>query len=169
MKHFFNLFLSCGGRVKNLPTMPETQVWSLGWEDPLEKGMVIHSNILAWRIPWTEEPGGLQSMWLQRVGHNWATNTVSSQFLLLHPFLLFEIKWFPVLPGSCWDMIFLRFCSFPKPHFPAFHWRLWAPQHNSNMPFWFNLPEFCCLQSRALTGTLGQGRTRDRGRTGRRA
>ena len=97
------------------------------------------------------------------------TLSVSSKFLLLHPFLLFEMKWFLVLPGSCWDTIFLRSCSFPKPHFPAFHWRLWAPQHNPNMPFWFNLPEFCCLQSRALTGTLGQGHTRDRGRTGRRA
>ena len=55
--------------VKNLPAMQETQVGSLGQED-LEKGMAIHSNILAWRIPWTEEPGGLQSMGLQRVGHD---------------------------------------------------------------------------------------------------
>ena len=56
--------------VKNLPAMQETQVRSLGWEDPLEKGMATHSSILAWRIPWTEEPGGLQSMGSQRVGHN---------------------------------------------------------------------------------------------------
>ena len=48
--------------VKNLPAMWETQVRSLGWEDPLEKGMATHSSILAWRIPQTEEPGGLQSM-----------------------------------------------------------------------------------------------------------
>ena len=48
--------------VKRLPTMWETWVQSLGWEDPLEKGMATHSSILAWRIPWTEEPGGLQSM-----------------------------------------------------------------------------------------------------------
>ena len=54
--------------VKNLPTMQKTQVWSLGWEDPLEKGMATHSSILAWRIPWTEKPGRLQSMGLQRVG-----------------------------------------------------------------------------------------------------
>ena len=47
---------------KNLPAMQETQVQSLGWDDPLEKGMAIHSSILAWRIPWTEEPGGLQSI-----------------------------------------------------------------------------------------------------------
>ena len=55
--------------VKNLPAMKETLVHSLGQEDPLEKGMGTHSNILAWRIPWTEEPGGLQSRGSQRVGH----------------------------------------------------------------------------------------------------
>ena len=48
--------------VKNLPAMQETQVQSLGQEDPLEKGMATHSSIFAWRIPWTEDPGGLQSM-----------------------------------------------------------------------------------------------------------
>ena len=48
--------------VKNPPAMQETQVQSLGWEDPLEEGMATHSSILAWRIPWTEEPGGLQSI-----------------------------------------------------------------------------------------------------------
>ena len=53
--------------------MQETWVQFLGWEDPLEKEMATHSSILAWEIPWTEEPGGLQSMELQRVGHDWAT------------------------------------------------------------------------------------------------
>ena len=53
--------------------MQETWVWSLAWEDPLEKGMATHSSILAERIPWTEEPGGLQSMGWKRVGHNLAT------------------------------------------------------------------------------------------------
>ena len=61
--------------VKNLPATQKTQVQSLGWEDPLEKGMAIHSSILAWRIPWTEEPGRLQSMELQRVRHERVTNT----------------------------------------------------------------------------------------------
>ena len=56
--------------IKNPPTMQETQVQSLGWEDPLEKGMAIHTSILIWRIPWTEEPGGLQSKELQRVRHD---------------------------------------------------------------------------------------------------
>ena len=54
--------------------MQETLVWSLGWEDPLEKGMATHSSILAWEIPWTEEPGRLQLMGSQRVGHDWAAN-----------------------------------------------------------------------------------------------
>ena len=54
--------------VKNQPVMWETQVQSLGWEDPMEEGMATHSSILAWRIPWTEEPGGLQSIGLQIVG-----------------------------------------------------------------------------------------------------
>ena len=56
--------------VKNLPAIWETWVRSLGWEDSLEKGMATHSSILACRIPWTEEPGGLQSVGLQRIRHN---------------------------------------------------------------------------------------------------
>ena len=56
--------------VKRLPTMQETLVRSLGREGPLEKEMATHSSIHAWKIPWTEEPGGLQSMGSQRVGHN---------------------------------------------------------------------------------------------------
>ena len=56
--------------VKNLPAMKETRVRSLGQEDPLEKGMATHSSILAWESPWREEPGGLQSMGSQRVGHD---------------------------------------------------------------------------------------------------
>ena len=56
--------------VKNLPAVQETRVRSLGWEDPLEKEMATHSSILAWKISWTEEPGGLQSMGSQRVGHD---------------------------------------------------------------------------------------------------
>ena len=74
-------------RLKRLPAMQETWVQSLGREDPLEKEMAIHSSILAWRIPWTEEPGGLQSTGSQRVGHNWATS------LSLH---------FQYAPGDQW-------------------------------------------------------------------
>ena len=59
--------------VKNSPAMQETRVRSLVWEDPLEKGMATHPSILAWRIPWTVKPWGLQSMRSQRVGHDWTT------------------------------------------------------------------------------------------------
>ena len=61
-------------RLKHLPGMQETRVQSLGREDPLEKEMATHSSTLAWRIPWREEPGRLQSTRSQRVGHNWATS-----------------------------------------------------------------------------------------------
>ena len=63
-----------GGSVGKESAMQETQeipVWLLDWEDPLEEGMATHSSVLAWRIPWTEEPGGLQSIGLQRAGHDW--------------------------------------------------------------------------------------------------
>ena len=58
--------------VKNLPAMRETQVQSLGWDDPLEKGMATHSSILAWRISWSEDPGRLQSLGSQRFRYNWS-------------------------------------------------------------------------------------------------
>ena len=64
-----------GRKVKNLPVMWETGVQSLSQENSLEKGMATHSSIPAWRIPWTEKPGGLQSMGSQRVEHNWAAST----------------------------------------------------------------------------------------------
>ena len=67
--------------VKNLPVMQEIWIQFLGWEVPLEKEMATHSSILAWRIPWTEQPGELQSMGLQRVGHDGVTNTFIFNFL----------------------------------------------------------------------------------------
>ena len=70
--HFVSLVAQ---KVKNLPAIRETSVRSLDWEDPLEKGLATLSSILACRIPWTEEPGGLQSLGSQRVGHDWVTNT----------------------------------------------------------------------------------------------
>ena len=65
--------ISVAQTIKKPPAMQETWVWSLGWEDPLKGGMVTHSSILAWRIPWTEEPGGWQSLRSQRVVHNGTT------------------------------------------------------------------------------------------------
>ena len=75
--------------VKNPCAMQETWVRSLGWEDPLEKGTATHSSILAWRIPGTEEPGGLPSMGSPRVGHDWATS------LSLFTFMHWRRKWQP--------------------------------------------------------------------------
>ena len=66
--------------VRNLPAMQETWVWYLGQEDPREEGKSIHYNILAWRIPWTEEHGGLQSTGSQRAGRDWPTNTFTFGF-----------------------------------------------------------------------------------------
>ena len=63
---------NCGSAVKNSPPIQEMWVWSLGWEDPLEEKMATHSIILARKIPWTEEPGGLQSIGWQRNRHDWA-------------------------------------------------------------------------------------------------
>ena len=70
--------------VKNPPAVPETWVQSLGWEDPLEEGMATHPSFLAWRIPWTEEPGGLQSMGSQRVGHDWTTKHSTALIHCMH-------------------------------------------------------------------------------------
>ena len=82
--------------VKNLPVVWETQVWSLSWEESLEKEMATHSTILAWRISWTEEPGGLQSVGSQRIGHDWATNTFN---LLVLIFCIARFKsWFFFVP-----------------------------------------------------------------------
>ena len=61
--------------ANNLPAVQETQVPSLGQEDPLEKGMATHSSIPAWEIPWTQDPGGLQSLGLHRIGHDFTSNT----------------------------------------------------------------------------------------------
>ena len=76
--------------------MGETGVWSLGQEDPLEEGMTTHSGIFAWEIPWREEPGGLQSMGLQRVRHDWATNTllylVESLFVTCVPYKILATR-----------------------------------------------------------------------------
>ena len=83
--------------VKNLPAMQETQVWSLGREDPLKKEMTTHSNILAWRSPWTEEPGWLQSMGSQRVRHDWETNTFF-HYQCIYPTLWERTAWCPTSP-----------------------------------------------------------------------
>ena len=91
---------SSGSAVKNLSAVQEPQeMWvrSLGREDAVEKGMATHSSILAWQVPWTEEPGGLQSMGSQRVGHDWAhshANLASAlRFLSISPSVAFPTFW----------------------------------------------------------------------------
>ena len=85
--------------------MQETWVWFLGWKDPLEDGMVIHSSILAWRALWTEEPGGLQAIGLQRVVHDWATkhSPVGVSDMLTSSLGNFKVH----LLCSCWDLSFV--------------------------------------------------------------
>ena len=91
---FFILTSLMAHMVKHLPTMWETWVQSLGWEDHLEKEMATHSSTLAWKIPRTEEPGGLQSMGLQRVRHDWVTSLsfLSFPFTDNKPILLMKLK-----------------------------------------------------------------------------
>ena len=89
--------------VKNLPAVQKTWVQSLGWEDPLEKGTATHSSMLAWRIPWTEEPSRLQSMGLQRVRHNWAFfsslhfRNHQPTLTIINPFFFFSVEVCPIL------------------------------------------------------------------------
>ena len=96
--------------VKNLSAMQETQVWSLGWEDPLQTGIATHSSILAWRIPWTEEPGWPQCMGSQRVRHNWVTISLSLSHTHTHTHTMSEgqqVIWADSLSGHTpteqWD------------------------------------------------------------------
>ena len=91
--------------VKSLPAMQETWVWSLGWKDPLEKGMVPNSSILAWRILRTEKPYRLQSMGSQRVVHNWATKTQAMTKVL--PGIQLLVSSLTCLAGHWLDLSFL--------------------------------------------------------------
>ena len=102
LSHVVILFNSLGGllvaqMVKRLPAVQETLVRSLGWEDPQEKEMATHSSTLAWKIPRTEEPGRLQSIGSQRVGHDWAT----SLSLWLSPFSFKCLQYFTIPPTIC--------------------------------------------------------------------
>ena len=120
--------------VKRLPTMRETQVRSLGQEHPLEKEMAPPSNTLAWKIPWTEEPGRLQSTGSQRVGHDWATSLSCPNFcwkdlcfLIINYVILF---FFPVPLATAeaslvWELIF-PFILWCQSHLVLF------------LPFFFN-------------------------------
>ena len=128
-------------RVKRLPAMRESWVPPLGWEDPLEKEMTTYSSILAWEIPWTEEPGGHQSMGSQRVGHDWATkHSVRSKFimsLILKNFfeIVFLYSWHRWSPGlhrlfsGCGGWGLLSSCDSKFPSVVASPCEAWALRH----------------------------------------
>ena len=117
-------------RSKRLPAMQETWVRSLSWEDPLETEMATHSSILAWRISWTQEPGGLQSMGLQRVRHNLETNTICETVDEdLEGMQMWKAAWTCSLCPSllCRDFMDLCACSVTKFTVPlsgVFYWWL---------------------------------------------
>ena len=127
--------------VKNLPAKQETQVWSLGWEDRLEKGIETHSSILAWRIPWTEDSGGLQSMGSQRVRHDWATNTFTF------------IKKYVTIAYITSQECFYTFFTWPKfvflPQAPCYYWQMLTAWCNSDS-LCTKLKELFVLSSRSL-------------------
>ena len=91
--YLFTLCFTGGSDGQELPGMQETWVRSLGWEDPLEEGMATNFSVLAWRIPWTEEPGGLQSMQVQRVRHDWETFIHFFIFRCTGPSLWYACSW----------------------------------------------------------------------------
>ena len=104
--------------VKCLPAMWETQVRSLGWGDPLEKEMATYSSILAWKIPWTEEPGRLQSRGLRRVGHD-------SYFTSLHlTFYRFYFIFMTTLCGGCYYHLFTHKTTTEAERKNGFPWTL---------------------------------------------
>ena len=92
--------------VKSLPTVQETRVWSLGQEDLLEKKMATHSSILAWKTPWTEEPGRLQSTGSRRVGHDWATSLSFLSLLFLALNRALKAILFFCCPGYFFSVVF---------------------------------------------------------------
>ena len=152
--------------VKYLLAMQETWVLSLGWKDLLEKEMAIHSSVLAWKIPWMEEPGRLQSMGLERVGHDWATSLqgctgfkinwkgvkIIFDFTLCWslPFpLFFKRKGHIVLSSQVWESVRVNNWVMRTYHFRILHAKLNDIKISN---FWS-----CCLLSSARFSKLRQG------------
>ena len=128
--------------VKNLPAIQETRVQSLSREDSLEKGMATHSSILAWRIPWTEKPGRLQSIGLQRVGHDWAHVRSDMQFVSLknslEEFSFFNREYaihiFYIVLSLCESCIFQEISLF----YLTYEIDWWKIISNSHLTFYFS-------------------------------
>ena len=126
--------------VQCLPTMWETQVRSLGQEDPLEKEMATHSSTLAWKIPWTEEPGGLQSMGSQRVGHDWVTKL--SNFHIYTAYTLentqkFLFWWMDVWIDGGWAGCFHPRYQLPWLQVSTTCWWVMKPNLQLRLSSWF--------------------------------
>ena len=118
--------------IKNLSAMQETLVQSLGQEDPLKKEMAAHSSILVWRIPWTEEPGGLQSMGSRTVGHAWSNGTTTI-YLNRYKDKYRRRQWHPtpvLLPGKSHGRRSLVGCS---------PWDRWGSDMTERLHFHFSL------------------------------
>ena len=137
--------------VRNPHAMQETGVWSLGQEDPLEEEMATHPSALVWKIPWTEEPGGLWSIGLQRVRHNWAQ--AHTYMCICKPLLVWKVfilnspsisqQWFSSLSQPKQWKIVLTHCFWSSSLF-TFHWPL-------ELPTWI-LPPSLCLKA-AISST----------------
>ena len=126
--------------VKNPPAMRETLVWSLGQEDPLEKEMATQSSTLTWKISWMEEPGGLQSMELQRVGNNWATSLSLWTFFDIVFLWDWNENWpFPVL----WPLLsFPNLLAYWVQHFHSIIFQIKRLQFRMNIWFWDKMNEW---------------------------
>ena len=111
----FNKHFPGGSGCKNLPAMLESWVWSLGWENPLEKGTVTHSSIPAWRSPWTEGPGRLSSMGLIGSVHNWEIWLTNTEHLL------YTFCWFACLQNTHSHRVVRGGCHL-LPSFPLISW-----------------------------------------------
>ena len=120
--------------VKNLPAVQETRVWSLGWEDPLEKVMATHSSILAWRISWTEEPGGLQSLELQELDMTEqltlsTLNDVEHLFICLVAIYMFSLQKYQYFG--------INLTTSGRP----VHWKLQKELHTTNINWYIMLTD----------------------------
>ena len=158
--------------VKNLPAMWETWVWSLCQENPLEEGMATHSSILAWRIPWTEEPGGLQFIGSQRVGHDWSDLAHTHALLLivlwckLHLSVNRTVFLAPKLVSALLKVILEAACSCPGwvwphelpvrciPPWPGTEVDIWAPVEKGGNDHLWDPPQASITPSSVLHGSF---------------
>ena len=145
--------------VKHLPTMWEIRVQSLGQEDLLEKEMATHSSILAWKIPWMKEPGRLQSMGSQRVGHDWVTSLSQEPWISLFPAHDFVVVLYPTVRRYR----ILRVWVIPRPPAPNSHPGSKSPLQPPSLPwppshcliFQWPATHSCAGDSTPLLGSFG--------------